>query len=366
MPDKHITDKHTTDDRRDSPTDLLETIRNAGQQDLVIAAGIQTPLWVAERIRQGEPSLSIIRTTAEISDSILSKLITLALEELGPAPAPFSFLVFGSVGRREQTLKTDQDNALVYADAEGAKDPKIRDYFLTLGRKVCTWLNSAGYRFCEGGNMAMNPTYCQPLSVWKQYFSQWVGGGEALDLLKVQIFFDFRNIYGDPGIEEELRGHLEQGVAGNHRFFQILARNILQSTPPVGFFGQFVVETEGPGRGSFNIKNAMMPLVDFARIYAMKHAVRSVSTIQRLDDLLTQNILSSASHGDIVRTFADLMQIRLKVQAMAAGSAWSFPSNRIFPKSLDKGEQKHLKELFSRIRNFQARLSYDFTGQLGI
>jgi CBS domain-containing protein len=193
-----------------------------------------------------------------------------------------------------------------------------------------------------------------------------VGGGDALDLLKVQIFFDFRNIYGDPGIEEELRGHLEQGVAGNHRFFQILARNILQSTPPVGFFGQFVVETEGPGRGSFNIKNAMMPLVDSARIYAMKHAVRSVSTIQRLDDLLTLNILNNASHADMVQTFADLMQLRLKVQAMAAGSAWSLPSNRIFPKSLDKGEQKHLKELFSRIRNFQARLSYDFTGQLGI
>ena len=37
-------------------------------------------------------------------------------EKLGPAPVHFAFLALGSEGREEQTLLTDQDNALLYED----------------------------------------------------------------------------------------------------------------------------------------------------------------------------------------------------------------------------------------------------------
>lgn len=342
----------------------MELIRKADTPEALIKAGLGLPLATAAQINQGAAPLSVIQTTSRVSDSILSAFIERAVLELGPPPLPFSFMIFGSVGRGEQTLKTDQDNAIVYDDPGNQDDAtSARDYFLGFGKKVCTWLNQAGYSFCQGDNMAMNPRYCQPVSVWKQYFSTWVSGAESQDLLNVRIFFDFRKIYGDTCHENELRSHLAEIVSENNRFFQILARNILQFCAPLNFFGGFIVETEGPKRGSLNIKNAMMPMVDFARIYAMKHRLHSVSTVRRFDDLLALNILDKTSHKLMVETFSDLLGFRLKTQARAVGSTWASPSNHIFPKTMNAGDQKHLKERLSRIRIFQSRLSYDFTGQ---
>ncbi len=343
--------------------DLVLQIQSAGTPERVIEAGLNVPMALAGLIHQGEPPLAVIQGTSRISDSIILRFIDLAVLELGPPPLPFSFMVFGSAGREEQTLKTDQDNAIVYDDPAEKDAVSTRNYFLGFGKKVCTWLNSSGYTFCKGENMAMNPRYCQPLSVWKTYFSQWVSGGDMVDLLKFRIFFDFRKVYGENHHEEDLRNHLEASVSENHRFFQILARNLLEYSPPLNFFGKFIVETEGPKRGGLNIKNATIPIVDFARIYAMRHRLRSVSTVERLDALVGLNILDAQSQGLVIETFSDLIGLRLKSQARAVGSAWASPSNHIYPGSLDRGERKHLKELLSRIRIFQSRLSYDFTGQ---
>lgn len=295
---------------------LVNTIRNAVSADDLINANTKTPLLLAKLITDGEKPQNINKLTAQISDSILVKFIELAMKELGSPPAEFSFIAFGSVGREEQTLKTDQDNAIIYEDIEPERATPVREYFLTLGKKVCSWLDSAGYTYCEGRNMAMNQIYCQPLSVWKQYFSTWVFSVTDNDLLRVKIFFDFRSVYGESWIEEDLRAHLDRITIENPSFFQILARNILQMEPPIGFWGRFIVETEGPKRGAFNIKNTMVPIVDFARIYAMKNRIRTANTIQRLEALRELKILNDMSR-DMVEAYAYLMQMRLSVQARA-------------------------------------------------
>lgn len=358
-----MTDKETQTNQSHTPADLLYTIRNSKSSDTLIKANTQTPLLLTKLITNGEKPQNINRLTAQISDRILVKFIELAMEELGPPPAAFSFIVFGSVGREEQTLKTDQDNAIIYEDIEPERATSVREYFLTLGKKVCTWLDSAGYTFCEGRNMAMNPVYCQPLSVWKQYFSTWVFSVTDNDLLRVKIFFDFRNVYGESWIEEDLRAHLDRITIENPIFFQILARNILQMEPPIGFWGRFIVEDTGPKRGAFNIKNAMVPIVDFARIYAMKNKIRTANTIQRLDALRELKILNDMSR-EMAEAYAYLMQMRLSVQAKAIASGRSAPSNYVFPNSLTSNEQKSLKECFAHTKNFKQKLSYDFLGRL--
>jgi CBS domain-containing protein len=358
-----MTDKEAKTSQFDSIADLAETIWNAVSADDLIIANSQTPLLLTKMITNREKPQNINKLTAQISDSILVKFIELAMEEIGPPPAAFSFIVFGSVGREEQTLKTDQDNAIIYEDIETERGASVREYFLTLGKKVCTWLDNAGYTFCEGRNMAMNPVYCQPLSVWKQYFSTWVFSVTDNDLLRVKIFFDFRNVYGDARIEEDLRDHLNQITFENPRFFQVLARNILQMEPPIGFLGRFIVESAGPKRGAFNIKNAMVPIVDFARIYAMKNKIRTANTIQRLEALCDLKILNDMGL-EMIKTYANLMQMRLNVQARAIISGRSAPSNYIFPNSLTSSEQKSLKECFAHTKNFKQKLSYDFLGRL--
>jgi len=348
-----------------SPTVLLCRIRNSRTPEEIFAMKNARPYLLTTLIESGAKPQNINHLTTLVSDTILEKFIEFAMSELGPPPVPFSFIVFGSEGREEQTLHTDQDNAIIYEDVDSGREETVRRYFLSMGEKVCTWLNDAGYTFCYGNNMAMNPEYCQPLSAWKQYFSRWVNMGSAEDLLRTKIFFDFRSAYGEEAFEDALRDHLNQIVGDNHRFFQLLARNILPMAPPIGLFGNFIVESSGANRGSFDIKSSMMPIVDFARIYALKNKIRAANTIRRLDALRELKVLSDQSHQEMVQAYSYLMQIRLRIQAEAVSSRNNNPNNYIFPKTLTSIEQKLLKEIFAQTKNFQVRLSYDFTGQVG-
>jgi CBS domain-containing protein len=213
--------------------------------------------------------------------------------------------------------------------------------------------------------MAMNPEYCQPLSVWKQYFSKWVFSATGEDLLRAKIFFDFRTGYGDESIEDDLREHLNSIVPDNPRFFQLLARNILPMAPPIGRFGNFIVESSGEHRGSFDIKASMIPIVDFARIYALKNRIKTANTMMRLAALREMKILTDLNYQEMIQAYTCLMQIRLRIQAEAISKMKKNPDNFVYPKNLTSIEQKLLKEIFSQTKNFQVRLSYDFTGQMG-
>jgi len=348
-----------------SPAVLLKKINTSTIPDEIIEFNKTQPFIIKSMIESGAKPQNINHLTTLISDTILTRFIEFAVEEIGPAPVKFSFIVFGSEGREEQTLRTDQDNALIFDDAEPGKEEDAYRYFLNLGTKVCTWLNDAGYTFCDGNNMAMNPEYCQPISIWKKYFSKWVHNATAEDLLRTKIFFDFRNGYGDESFSISLREHLDSLVGKNPRFFQMLARNILPMAPPIGLFGNFVVESDGEHRGSFDIKSTMIPIVDFARIYALNNKIHATNTLARLQELKNRNILTKQNHLEMEQAYTYLMQIRLRIQARALSQKDKDPDNYVRPKNLSYIEQKLLKEIFAQTKNFQSRLSYDFTGQLG-
>jgi PAS domain S-box-containing protein len=348
-----------------SPAVLLWELQHAQTPGEIISRNAILPYLITTLINSGAKPHNINHLTTIVIDAVLHQLIEFAIAELGPPPARFSFMVFGSEGRNEQTLRTDQDNAIIFEDPEPEQRESVQRYFVTLGTKVCRWLNEAGYSYCEGNNMAQNPQWCQPLSVWKQYFSEWVFTGTAEDLLRTKIFFDFRNAYGEQQLVDRLRDHLDEIVSDNPRFFQLLARNVLALSPPIGFFGNFVVESVGEHRNVFDIKSSMLPIVDYARIYAINHKIRATNTIERLNELRERNILAPQNHQEMIQAYSYLMQIRLGIQAEAISRENRKPDNYVSPKNLTSIEQKLLKEIFSQTKNFQARLSYDFTGQLG-
>jgi len=348
-----------------SPAVLLKKINTSLKPDDIIEFNKTQPYIIKSMIESGANPQNINHLTTLISDTILTRFIEFAVKEIGPPPVKFSFIVFGSEGREEQTLRTDQDNAIIFDDVEPGQEDDAYKYFLNLGTKVCTWLNDAGYTFCDGNNMAMNPEYCQPISIWKQYFSKWVHNATAEDLLRTKIFFDFRNGYGEESFSLTLREHLDTLVDKNPRFFQMLARNILPMAPPIGLFGNFVVESDGEHRGSFDIKSTMIPIVDFARIYALNNKIHATNTLARLQELKNKNILTKQNHLEMEQAYTYLMQIRLRIQARALSHKDKDPDNYVRPKNLSYIEQKLLKEIFAQTKNFQSRLSYDFTGQLG-
>jgi CBS domain-containing protein len=271
-------------------------------------------------------------------------------------------MILGSEGRMEQTLKTDQDNAIIFEDVPPKSQDKVQRYFLDLGEKVCTWLDRAGYAFCQGGVMAQNPKWCQPMSVWKTYFHSWIRTAEPRDLLEASIFFDFRGAFGEMDMIEHLRKYLFESLKGWSGFFRYLAENALHFKPPLGFFRNFVVESKGKHRNKFDIKSAMLPIVDLARIYALNNQVPETNTRERIHQLYVKKVFSWQEYNEIDKAYSFLMQLRFVRQISAVIEENAKPDNYINPKKLSRIEQQMLKEIFKRIEKFQERLDFDFTG----
>jgi len=347
-----------------SPVFIVREISGAKLINQIVQIRRQVPRLIETLITTGAKAQNITRFLTTVSEAILDKIIGFALDEMGPPPAKFVFLVLGSEGRQEQTLKTDQDNAIIIEDVSGSSADDVRSYFLSLGEKICTWLNEAGYDFCKGGVMAQNPQWCQPLARWKKYFSEWIHTAAPEALLQASIFFDFRGAYGDMGLVDELRQHLFASLDGWPGFFRHMAENALYFTPPIGFFRNFLVESKGEHRDTFNIKAAMQPVVDYARIYALQHKIEATNTFERINRLISLGKISAQEHDELVTAYSYLMQQRFVTQVNTAMAENGQPDNYINPKHLSRIEQTMLKEIFKRIEKFQAKLNFDFTGQV--
>jgi CBS domain-containing protein len=357
-----ITNRDLLKAQGQSPFFIIREIAQAKFVNQLVQIRRQVPRLVQVLINTGAKPRNVTRFLTTVSDAILEKLIGFALEELGEPPVDFVFMILGSEGRQEQTLKTDQDNAIVFKDVDEERLPAVMKYFLTFGNKVCTWLDEVGYDFCKGGVMAKNEQWCQPLAQWQKYFAKWIHTAEPEALLQASIFFDFRAGYGNEELLEELRSHLFKALEGWPGFFRHMAENALYFTPPIGFFRNFVVESKGEHRDAFDIKAAMQPIVDYGRIYALKHRIDLTNTIQRLDQLLTRELITEQEHTELETAYSYLMQQRFVRQVSALLEEDGKPDNYINPKKLSRIEQTTLKEIFKRIERFQGKLRFDFTG----
>ena len=346
-----------------SPLFIVREIASALSREELKTQQDRIPGLVQNLISSGAKAENVTRLIATVSDAILQRLIEIALEQNGPPPEPFVFMIMGSEGRREQTLKTDQDNAIIFRDVPEDRLPDVKNYFLNLGETVCTWLDETGYAFCQGGVMAMNPNWCQPLSVWCDKFTSWIHTAEAEDLLHSSIFFDFRGAYGDFSLIDQLRRHLSDSLKGWSGFFRHMTENALHFKPPLGFFRNFVVESKGEHQNAFDIKQAMLPVVDFARIHALKNGIAETNTMARLYQLHDGGHLSTKDYNDITRSYSFMMQLRFVRQITAIIEENGKPDNYINPKKLSRIEQTMLKEIFKRVEDFQTKMSFEFTGQ---
>lgn len=335
-------------------------IQRAKTANEIIATRTKRTKLVKALIECGAKARIVNRILSTISDAAFVRFLTLAITELGPPPAAFAFMALGSEGRGEQTLVTDQDNALVYEDQAGAS---AKEYFLALSTKACDWMHQAGYTYCKGDVMAKNPRWCLPVPLWQEQFSQWITTAVPQDLLEFNIFFDFRCIYGAERLTAELRRFISSVLSENPTFFLLSAENTLLYKPPIGLFGNIVMESGGEKPNTFNIKDAMLPIVNFARIYALRYSMEQINTIERLDRLFELDKISPSAHRELVQAYEHLMQLRLRHQATALDRNVP-PDNHLSAQALTRIDRAVLKQAFSLISTLQKKISYDFKGVL--
>jgi CBS domain-containing protein len=290
---------------------------------------------------------------ANLNDALIKRLLLMAEEELGPPPTPYAWHVFGSEGRMEQTLLTDQDNALAYR----ADTPEAKTYFHTLAKRVVNGLITAGFPPCDGGYMATRWQY--PLAHWTRLFSQWVLKPEPRALLEAAIFFDFRVVHGSLPLDPLNAIMLK---SDQHKIFLAqLARAALEFRPPLGLFHR--IQTTA---GGVDLKrDGLAPIVGLARLYALAADSLARSTTERLAAAEQASVIGPEEAETLREAFGFLLRLRLREQLRAI-RAGEQSSNRVRLDILSPVERRHLKEVFAAIRHSQEAVAFAYqTNRLG-
>ena len=305
----------------------------------------------------------LLKSLSFISDLICKKLIEMGLEMFGAAPVDFCFVTLGSEARQEQTLNTDQDNAIIFENVESSKLALVKEYFIELSNFICDSLNEVGFKHCKGNIMAKNTEYCQPYSMWENYFAKWINNGTGKDLLDISIFFDMRAVYGKESLVKELKNKIKSFTIKNPAYLFLLAQDTIKLKPQVGFWGNILLETAGSPPETVNIKETIMPIVNFARIYALNNQIEEASTIKRLKILKDKNIISLSSYQNIVQAYKYLQSMRLNHQSILVTKGIP-PDNLISTKNISDLEKTIIKKILSNINIMLSKLSYDFKGTM--
>jgi CBS domain-containing protein len=295
---------------------------------------------------------------AVIGRSFKQRLLELGEEQLGPPPVPYCFLALGSMARHEQLVVTDQDNAMVL---DNRFDPaRHDDYFKKLASFVSDGLARCGYVYCKGGVMATNSRWRQPLRVWEQYFSQWIEQPTPETLLASNIFFDLDGVWGKIEWAEKLRGLIARKARSNSRFLACMARNALLRTPPLGFFKDFVVESDGRHSKAINLKRrGTAPMADLIRVHALAVGSQAQNSFERLQEVIAAKILPPGRGQDLHDTLEFISTVRIRNQSddLIAGLE---PDNSIEPDKLSAFERKTLRDAFQILGDAQTFLKFRY------
>jgi CBS domain-containing protein len=310
-----------------------------------------------------------VRETMEImcrlNDRITRKVIELSESQMkvdgwGAPPVDYCWVNMGSAARYEQTLRTDQDNAIIYADPKAATGEAVARYFLQLAGRVVDGLERCGFERCSGGVMASNPQWCRSISRWLGGVGQWMTSTEPEDIRVLTILLDFRPLWGHAGLAETLREGSVTAFSDSDSAGHMLSRDDRKLIAPIGLLGNIATERSGPQKGRLNLKTAgLVHMVNAVRLLAVNQGISAVSTLDRLDRLADDRFLSAEDADFYKAGYETLMGFRIRenLRRVRAGQA---PDNTIDPKRLNKRETLLLKDALSAVTHLQKRINKDY------
>ena len=342
--------------QRVSMRQVIEGVREAATLDALSVAASDVRRLARNLLAQGVGAEPLTRTIASINDAMARRVLEITLEAHDVADLDWCWLALGSEGRGEQTLATDQDNALVFqpSDATAVEDERRR--LMAFALAVNEALAKLGFPLCTGGVMAANPAMCLTVDEWKARFLGWLTEPTPQALLEANIVFDFRPLYGDTTLTDELVAWLHGYTTGSTLFLRLMVHNALETTPPLGVLRAFATDDDPAHRGTLDLKvRGARIFVDAARVFALGHAIRETGTAARLRRAGAALGVEPRHVEATVDAFHFVQLLRLRQQEGGTGHA-----NRIDPDALNEVEQRMLKEAFRQARKLQERLAQTF------
>ena len=343
------------------------SLRQLGAR-LRMAADLPTLQALAAEIRrfaghllgQGVGARQLTELVSGLNDALTERLVHLVAERRGRDLTRACWLAFGSEGRSEQTIATDQDNGLMFVSDSPGRD---RPDWLAFGREVNDGLDACGYPLCKGNVMASNPDCCLSVEEWQQAFARWIDRGTPADLLAASIYFDLRPLAGAVALPAPLRADIAARAAAVPRFLKLMAEDALRQPSPLNWRGA-IDTSDVDGRPMFDLKlQGSSIFVAAARLYALAHGVLDTPTRARLEAVAPKLGATPRESQSWVVAFEYLQMLRLRVQLRAANegdaTARAHP-NRIDVSGLSDIDRQILREACKVARRLQQRIELDY------
>lgn len=347
--------------QRAGSVQLARRIRRCASPAELAAAAGELPELQLRLVAAGAGAAQVGHALTALYDALACRLLELAESELGPPPVPYAWAACGSQGRHEQTLRSDQDNALIVHDdfrpeAHGA-------WFAALAQAVADGLDACGLRYCPGRVMASTADWRQPVRVWSERFAEWIRAADKRSAMLAANFLDLRVVRGDPALLAPVHATVVRECARHESFVAQMTANALENRPPLGFFRQLLLVRGGTATDAFDVKRGgLLPISDLARVHALAAGCAEIGTLPRLRAAAGGPTLSADGARELAEAFEFLGGLRLRHQSaqLRRGEA---PDNLIAPASLGRLERAELKAAFAVIERQQAVMAQRYAAR---
>lgn len=333
-------------------------IRAATDPQRLVLVAQDIRRFATNLLGQGVAARQLTELISHLNDVLVERMVQLQAQAQGLDLQRACWLAFGSEGRSEQTIATDQDNGLILVNDI---QPSEREQWLAFANAVNQGLDACGYPLCKGQVMASNPQCCLTQQEWLTRFGNWMEHGAPEDLLNASIYFDFRPLCGAAHLAEPLRQTLLTHAPRLPRFMKQIADNALRNGPPLNWHGS-IDTRDVQGRAVVDLKMQGTALfVDVARLYALAHGIAATNTRARLEALGRVLGVEHAESDAWIAAFEFLQLLRLRVQLDQRGAVLAQDNpNLVELAALNDIDRRVLKESFRLARRLQQRVQLDY------
>lgn len=312
---------------------------------------------VAEKAALAE----ILDVMSELHERLTQRILELSEERMkregwGAAPVDYCWINLGSAARYEQTIRTDIENAILYADPEPEMRPSSESYFRRFAEIVTENLNIGGFIPSAENISPVYDPWRRSQNEWVLWIKKWTKTLRFPDSRWVVALLDMRPVWGNKSLTgnftNELFGAFRQSLQINRKQGADFSFNSM----PTAFPRAIATETSGIHRDEINLKNAgIRPLVAGIRILAAECGIQEPATLGRLEQLDAAGVISAEEYSLYRSSFESLMMLTLteNLKKIAQGRS---PDDYIDPYALRKRDRILLKDALSGAAHMQKHI----------
>jgi CBS domain-containing protein len=341
--------------------DIMKTLTR--EQDYPDFALLGERLDIFTRLMLYSPTdlADILQAVSAIHDALTARIICFHVDAINARdrrspPGKFCWISMGSDARQEQVVRTDQDNALIYADPPRSEEKAWDDYFAHLAQQVVTDLDRFGFTLCKGDVMATNPQWRRPLTRWHQALDRWIGSAEPEDIRQLTIMLDFRPVYGDIPMAKSLWDKVFALFQSHPGVSHYLTRDDFLFASPKTFFGRIRTRRTKKCKACFNIKTAgLAHLINGIRIMALNHGISAPATLERMMLLKKKGVLSYEAYEHCQEAFYHLNRLKI-ASHLKQDRHPDLPVNCVDLSTLSGMEKTQLKKALDTVTRLQKQM----------